>query len=155
MAANNKKKVTIDLTGINEANADAFLGELDTLLGTYSLSRDNAEPAFTEYAGNAGIYEQIGSGKNKLLLACDHACDKAWGVSTREQTANEFHSDSELGTAPADPGSESRGQKKPVHLFERLNRWCQNECERCVQVSFWTDGTPPTFPDFSARVPVP
>ena len=153
MAANNKKKVTIDLTGLTEANADAFLGELDTLMGTYGLTRDNAEPTYSEYADDAGIYIVLGSDRDKVLVACDHNCDKAWGVCKRERTDTEYYSDSEVGTAPADPGTKKRGDSKPVHLFDRLNWWCREECERSVQVTFWTDGTPPQFPDFSARVP--
>lgn len=151
--ANSKKKVTVELTSLTEAEATTFLGELDTLLGSHGLSREDSEAAYTEYAGDAGIYMVMGTGRHARLVACDFNCDKAFGP-TRTQEDGEWLSDSELGTAPADPGTEARGQKKPVSKFDVFNLWCREKCERCVEVTFWTEGSPPQFPDFSSRVPV-
>lgn len=154
MTTNNKKKVQVDLTGLDEAGADSFLTSLNTLLVTHGLTRVDDEPPYSEYAGDAGIYRDDSSSRNKFLVACDHNCNKAWGKSLRVQEEGEFHSDAELGTADADPGTRVRGQAKPVHLFEALNFWCRRECERFVEVSYWVDGIPPQFPDFSTRPPV-
>jgi len=40
--------------------------------------------------------------------------------------------DSSLGIAPADPGTEEGGVRKPQHPDDRLNKWCVRACERCV-----------------------
>lgn len=93
-------------------------------------------------------------GRN-ATLACDGRCDKAWGISNRpqlfyqgtsearplavgEEPSNPddyvFVPDSQLGTAPACPGTWEGGDGKPsaapLQDASLINKWCARECER-------------------------
>lgn len=92
----------------------------------------------------------------KLVLACDGRCDKAWGINTRprhqlsdDPDDYEFLADGELGEAPADPGTYEGNHAKPAPSDGpyRQNKWCARECERSVMGV--GDLLPP---DLSARV---
>lgn len=98
-----------------------------------------------------------------VTLRCDGICEKSWGVDSRPKIEFDennwddfvFLSDSELGTAPANPGTYEGGCAKPTAYSNkgdwrnhRLNKWCSRQCERS-----WIDGPYPDAPnDFSKRV---
>ena len=89
-------------------------------------------------------------------LCCDGICAKAWGINNRprEQLSDNevdyaYLADSELGEAPADPGTYEGGFAKPVEPHERLNKWCARECERSDMHPINVLVT--TTPDFSKR----
>lgn len=74
-----------------------------------------------------------------ILLACDGKCEKAWGNNGRpkrqlsdDSDDYEFVADSELGDAPADPGTYEGGDAKPIDRTH--NKWCFRECERSVSM---------------------
>jgi hypothetical protein len=90
-----------------------------------------------------------------LVLACDGNCGKAWGISQRpkvELSADPddvaWLADSELGEAPASPGTWEGGFTKPRDPAG-MNKWCARECERSDMASA-LDKLRPS--DFSARV---
>lgn len=95
-----------------------------------------------------------------FVMACDGLCHKAWGINHRpvhhfvppEEDIDdyEFLADSELGIAPADPGTYEGGYGKPQAEEERLNKWCFRECERSSRVLV---GEKIELRDFSQRVP--
>jgi len=75
----------------------------------------------------------------KMIIACDEKCNKAWGINSRpriqlDENNNDdyaFLSDDELGIAPIDPETYEGDCAKPVDNIEKLNKWCCRECERC------------------------
>lgn len=92
------------------------------------------------------------------LIACDHRCEKAWGINGRrhfEGVMIDFDgeddvvylADSEVGEAPDDPGTYEGGHGKPDHP-QRHNKWCARECERS---SIIEQGKEITYPDYSVR----
>jgi hypothetical protein len=84
------------------------------------------------------------------VAACDARCDKAWGINSRPTGADGgWLADSELGRAPADPGTYEGGDAKPRRVPMVHNRWCVRECERCVLVPLGDDVC---LPDFSQRI---
>ena len=90
-----------------------------------------------------------------IIMICDMQCHKAWGVSDRPRVyvedplqrvfdgrenpgdivANEddyaYLADSELGTAPVDPGTYEGEDAKPLTPEGKHNKWCARACERC------------------------
>jgi hypothetical protein len=94
----------------------------------------------------------------RAKAACDQKCDKAWGIQNRPRTqlSNddddwEWHSDTELGTAPIDPGTYEGGHAKP--LDKTINKWCVRECERCVISAPGRLDEDLFMKDFSRRIP--
>ncbi len=90
------------------------------------------------------------------VISCDANCRRAWGINTRprvqlsdEVDDYEFKADGELARAPIDPGTYEGRDAKPRDEYQRLNRWCCRECERCVMTK---PGEPVVLPDFSKRV---
>src|SRR5690242_4071466 len=70
---------------------------------------------------------------------CDRNCAKAWGRSIRRTRGSaddnedgEYLADSELGYAPANPGTSEGEDCKPESATEFPNKWCVRECERCA-----------------------
>lgn len=71
-------------------------------------------------------------------VVCDGNCYKAWGINSRpkEQLSDDeddyvSYADDELPIAPAHPGTEEGGERKPQSSAEFPNKWCVRECERC------------------------
>jgi len=91
----------------------------------------------------------------QIKVACEEKCEKSWGIAARpkEKLSEDdddvvFLSDSELGTAPVDPGTYEGGQAKPVEKQNIPNKWCVRQCERCV----WGDiDKPAELKDWSKR----
>jgi len=93
----------------------------------------------------------------RIIVACDEKCNKAWGMNSRpkeyfdENNEDDYTylSDDELGEAPIDPGTyegfEMAG--KPETKEERLNKWCVRECERSYRGEL-----PIELKDFSKRI---
>lgn len=81
----------------------------------------------------------------RIILACDGRCDKAWGINGRPRALlsakdddNIFLPDSVLGTAPppgrtitTSEGFEPKPSAGPLTDGTRMNKWCARECERC------------------------
>lgn len=75
----------------------------------------------------------------KMKIVCDEKCEKAWGKNNRprillsEDGEDNFVllADSELGIAPQDPGTYEGSDAKPTESWEKPNKWCVRECERC------------------------
>lgn len=96
---------------------------------------------------------------NKIKIACDGKCEKAWGISNRpkiildENDEDDFAylSDDELGIAPEDPGTYEGGFGKPEANEEKLNKWCYRECERCSKIEHG-ENIQSNLNDFSKRV---
>lgn len=94
---------------------------------------------------------------NKVVIACDEKCDKAWGLNCRPKVQLDpndeddfaFLADEELGIAPENPGTYEGSSSKPVDDSEKLNKWCCRECERCVMSNFAEDIK---LRDFSKRL---
>ena len=64
-------------------------------------------------------------------VECDRLCSKAWGSTGRPRNDDdETIPDSELGTAPEDPGTYEGGEGKPLTPDDFPNKWCVRECER-------------------------
>ena len=89
--------------------------------------------AFITYFGQKTKVACDGNSK----IACDGNCRKAWGINNRpkRQLSDDpddyvFLADSELGDAPADPGTYEGGYGKPTSPAEFPNKWCVRECER-------------------------
>lgn len=86
------------------------------------------------------VKKEITAYHEKLILACDGNCKKAWGINNRPRrqlsdTDDDyvFLPDSELPVAPRDPGTYEGGHGKPdpeLNSPEKLNKWCFRECER-------------------------
>lgn len=106
------------------------------------------------------VYKEIPlSGRSELLL-CDGNCNKAWGINHRPSVRFSeadyddyaFLSDSEVGSAPADPGTYEGGHAKPSESMgaTRQNKWCFRECERSISLGDTENFRMP--PDFSKRV---
>ena len=94
----------------------------------------------------------------RAKVACDEKCEKAWGISSRpriqlsdDEDDFAFLSDDELGVAPKDPGTYEADDAKPVECWEKLNKWCVRECERCVISLPGKWMLPLKLPDFSQR----
>jgi hypothetical protein len=94
----------------------------------------------------------------KAKVACDENCKKAWGHNSRPKVQlsdNEddfaFLADSELGEAPADPGTYEGGHGKPLSSDGFPNKWCVRECERCVMSNPGEYDLPLVLEDFSKR----
>lgn len=90
-----------------------------------------------------------------IVIGCDAKCSKAWGATNRprvqlsENPDDYFYlSDDEAGDAPLDPGTYEGGDAKPMNPYQRLNKWCFRECERCESAP---DGLEPVLPDFTKR----
>ena len=90
-----------------------------------------------------------------IILICDAKCHKAWGINNRpevqlsdDEDDYAYLSDSELGDAPADPGTYEGEDGKPTSPAERLNKWCARECERSRMVD---PNQEFELPDFSKR----
>ena len=66
---------------------------------------------------------------------CDENCGKSFGLNTRPMHGDpddmEHFADSELGTAPVNPGTSEGGDFKPVDKLGIPNKWCVRACERC------------------------
>ena len=98
--------------------------------------------------------------EQKMRVACDGKCHKAWGINSRPRVKlsddpDDFAwlADDELEEAPADPGTCEGGDAKPTDLgfFPFPNKWCIRECERCAKSSVgkWQEAL--ELPDFSRR----
>lgn len=88
---------------------------------------------------------------------CDGRCHKAWGINCRPRTQHSddpddytYLSDSELGTAPDDPGTYEGGHAKPSGVSEGHNKWCARECERSLITE---RGAVPRLPDMGSPRP--
>ncbi len=69
----------------------------------------------------------------KATVVCDEKCHKAWGWNSRPMDDNgEYLPDKLLNIAPIDPKTYEGGDSKPVFDFEKGNKWCVRECERCA-----------------------
>ena len=85
------------------------------------------------------IKKEITSFEEKIIIACDENCEKAWGINARpkvqldESNSDDYYflADEELGIAPKEPGTYEGGHGKPKSKNGRLNKWCFRECERC------------------------
>lgn len=97
----------------------------------------------------------------RLTLACDGRCDKAWGSSSRPRKMFSddpddyvFEADQDLGEAPIDPGTTEGFQGKPsgVSLTDAalMNKWCFRECERSGEAP---EGEAVKLPDMSSPAP--
>jgi hypothetical protein len=102
------------------------------------------------------IQKQITFFGHQCILACDANCDKAWGINNRpkivfppDEDDYAFMADSELGTAPVDPGTWEGADGKPRRPQDMLNKWCARECERSSLVRI---GEPIVLSDFTKRV---
>jgi hypothetical protein len=91
----------------------------------------------------------------KVFVACDGKCEKAWGINNRPKNQlsddgddYEFLADGELPIAPIDPGTYEGDDAKPPNATFFPNRWCVRECERCVMEDRAEDIV---LPDFSKR----
>ena len=94
-----------------------------------------------------------------MKVKCDEKCNKAWGVSQRpsESLSDDednivFLSDDELGLAPIDPRTYEGGEGKPVFPYEKPNKWCVRECERCAKSELGKYNDPLEIDDFSKRI---
>lgn len=96
---------------------------------------------------------------DKVTIACDGKCSKAWGINGRERVDFDpndeddyaFLADDELGIAPDDPGSYEGCDGKPDAWSadpQKMNRWCARECERR---SWHKPGEPIVLRDFATR----
>ena len=93
----------------------------------------------------------------RVVLACDGNCNKAWGMNTRprvdldEGNPDDFYwlADGELGDAPQDPGTYEGGRGKPERDQRLESKWCARECERS---RIFAPHEPIDLPDFSARL---
>jgi hypothetical protein len=110
---------------------------------------------------------QLGPVRNEALIsyvfqtarvACDRRCDKAWGINNRPRVDLSsdpddyaFLADSELGTAPADPGTYEGGCAKPSSPDEFPQKWCVRECERSVMSMPGEWDRPIEVPSFENR----
>lgn len=81
------------------------------------------------------IVSKIKAFDEELFLVCDGKCNKAWGINARpsvqlsdDEDDTAYLADSELGEAPADPGTYEGGHAKP--RTPKHNKWCYRECER-------------------------
>lgn len=84
------------------------------------------------------IQKEVIACGQRIVIACDGNCAKAWGIQHRPKVQlsdNEddfaYVPDQELGDAPIDPGTYEGGHGKPMCPEMRLNKWCFRECERC------------------------
>ncbi len=86
-------------------------------------------------------------------VACDGKCEKAWGINNRPGVRVgiddfKFCDDSELTTAPIDPGTCEGGHRKPPSAEYFPNKWRVRECERCVMSKFGQSDRPLSLPTF-------
>jgi hypothetical protein len=102
------------------------------------------------------IKKEITFFANRLILACDANCNKAWGINNRPKISLSddvddvaYLADEELLDAPDDPGTYEGECAKPIDIMELLNKWCARECERSVLVKI---GEKIILPDYSKRV---
>jgi hypothetical protein len=110
-------------------------------------------------------------------VACDEKCNKAWGSERprvyaglgdqvfgygftegvypdNDHIDNDDYallSDDELGEAPIDTGTTVGFEGKPQKGDSIPNKWCVNECERCVMSAPGKHDEPLKLPDFSKR----
>jgi hypothetical protein len=90
----------------------------------------------------------------KVTLACDGRCDKAFGINQRPTNPDnlddeiEYLADDEVGIAPKFSRALEGGQDKPQSHSAAHNKWCARQCERSVLVD---PGEEITLPDFSKR----
>lgn len=90
-----------------------------------------------------------------VVLACDGNCGKAWGIQCRPRLQLDpadvddraYLSDTELGDAPADPGTYEGDHAKPDGPHD-MNKWCARQCERAV---LRDPGEAIVLPDWSQR----
>lgn len=103
------------------------------------------------------IQKQITFFGHQCILACDANCEKAWGINHRPRIVfdpldpddHAMLADSELGTAPVEPGTYEGECAKPRTPDQVLNKWCARECERSTLVDV---GKELVLPDFNKRV---
>ena len=107
------------------------------------------------------IQKEIMCFEQKVIVACDEKCHKAWGINNRPRIQldknNEddyvWLSDDELGEAPIDLGTYEGGHAKPSCDEEKMNKWCCRECERCCYMSKHGEfKNPQKLKNFSERV---
>jgi hypothetical protein len=68
----------------------------------------------------------------KAKVNCDGNCNKAWGRNLRQRDSHDkMIIDSELGTAPINPGTIEGQDVKPISSDKFPNKWYVRECERC------------------------
>lgn len=90
-----------------------------------------------------------------VTLACDGRCGKAWGIAMRPKVNFDENdpddsamlADTEVGLAPANPGTYEGGCAKPTSPAE-MNRWCSRQCERS---SLFEAGEPISVHRFDQR----
>ncbi len=122
---------------------DRYLQRLGSETRKVESDRSSVAPLRSGTAMIARVYQTKGK---EVTLVCDGNCEKAWGTSGRPSQGL-YLADEELGTAPG-PGKTaiimagldmkpSATHGKP----ELINRWCAEECERCVVFA----GSPPRF----------
>jgi hypothetical protein len=100
------------------------------------------------------IQKEITYWGERIIVACDGKCDKAWGRNSRpkiqlsetDEDDYAYLSDDELGEAPENPGTSEGGIGKPSDHFH--NKWCVRECERCARAAI---GEKVILPDYSKR----
>lgn len=93
----------------------------------------------------------------RVIVACDRNCQKAWGINNRPRIQLDednwdnyvYLSDTELGEAPANPGTYEGNDAKPLSPDDFPNKWCVRECERSTMVD---KGKLYTLRDFSQRL---
>ena len=86
------------------------------------------------------IWKHITYFSQPAVVGCDGKCDKAWGINQRPSVPlggdpddYAWLADSELDTAPTDPGTYEGGDAKPMQrpmTGDAMNKWCVRECER-------------------------
>lgn len=92
-------------------------------------------------------------------VACDENCNKAWGINTRPRNQLsdneddwEWLTDQELGDAPIDPGTQEGFHSKSINKKDIPNKWCVNQCERCVMSAYGKPNQQLELLDFSKRI---
>jgi hypothetical protein len=92
---------------------------------------------------------------DSLTAVCDEKCNKAWGNNLRPEIILSddlddyaYLADTELGDAPIDPGTRVGKVAKPLEPYDRMNKWCIGECERC---KLFEKGAEIELDDFNQR----
>jgi len=101
---------------------------------------------------NEAIVQYFGQ---PMKVRCYRECNKAWGMHTRPTENGAWLSDTELGEAPADPGTYEGDSGKPLSPDAFPTKWCVRECERCASSHLGESGLPLALPDLSRRHPWP
>lgn len=88
----------------------------------------------------------------KVKVACDGNCAKAWGVTSRPKGATKkYLSDAELGIAPAVSDTAEGNDMKPGSSAEFPNKWCVRQCERCAMSDPGKHDAPLALPRFNKK----